>query len=680
MASVVDSAQLIAQGLTPAQAEGMAPTINKLLAQAPEAAWQALARDILTPALPFSLHLFLFTTLFPLWQTAPTSAPAWLPDPVTAAHTHLATFMREQQCASVAEFHQWTTTSYFDFLNLLLTKLNIRFQQPPTAMGDLSKGIEFPTWLPQAKLNIVESCFNAPATATAIIYPDSRQGITSLTYGELASLSNRIANGLVELNFKPGDAIAIALPMTMEAVVIYLGIIKMGGVVVAIADSFSSEEIATRLQIAVSVAVFTQETTKRDGKLLPLYSKIIAANAPQAIVLPGMQAASEPYRAGDLCWENFLSDNVTFAAHPCSAMDPCNILFSSGTTGIPKAIPWNHGTAIKAASDAYLHHDIQTSDILCWPTNLGWMMGPWLIFAGLINQAAIAVYDDTPASNTFAKFIQQAKVTMLGVVPTLVSAWRHHNHLDNVDWQQLKCFSSTGECSNAQDMLYLMSRAHYRPIIEYCGGTEIGGSYLSSTLIQKNYPGLFSTAVMGVEVLILDEQGQPADTGEIAIVPPALGLSTTLLNADHHEVYFANMPASPAHKLLRRHGDQAHRYANGYYRILGRADDTMNLSGIKISAVEIERSLTGLADIIETAAVAVAPPQSGPSRLIIFAVTTSGIADKKTMQAAMQARINQHLSPLFKIYDIVFLTELPKTASNKILRRLLRKQYQTPYA
>jgi acetyl-CoA synthetase len=672
----VNSAQLIAQGLPSAQAEAMTASINKILLLNPEAAWQALTRDMLTPALPFTLHLFLFTTLFPEWQSSPTSAPAWFPDPLQAAQTHLATFMCEQHCSSVGEFQQWSTHSYFDFLQAMLHKLKIKFHQPPAAMCDLTAGVEFPHWLPQAKLNIAENCFNAPATATAIIYPDASQGINTLTYAQLASLSNRIANGLVDLGLQPGNAIAIALPMTVEAVAIYLGIIKMGGVVVAIADSFSSEEIATRLQIANTVAVFTQQATQRDHKLLPLYPKIIAANAPRTIVLPGPQGPVETLRANDLSWDDFLSSNETFAAYSCSAMDACNILFSSGTTGIPKAIPWNHTTAIKAASDAFLHHDIQTTDILCWPTNLGWMMGPWLIFAGLINQACIAVYDDTPASHAFAKFIQQAQVTMLGVVPTLVSAWRHHDYLDNVDWRQLKCFSSTGECSNAEDMLYLMSRAHYRPVIEYCGGTEIGGSYLSSTLLQKNYPALFSTAVMGIEVLILDEQGQPADTGEIALVPPALGLSTQLLNANHHEVYFANMPQLPHYPLLRRHGDQAHRYPDGYYSVLGRADDTMNLSGIKISAVEIERTLAGLTNITETAAVAVSPPQGGPSRLIIFAVA-SGTPDKTTMLAAMQARINQHLSPLFKIHDLEFLTELPKTASNKILRRLLRKQYQT---
>jgi acetyl-CoA synthetase len=643
--------------------------------QDPEAAWNAISTKILTPALPFSIHLFLFTTLFPDWQTHPETGPAWIPDPLLVFKTHLATFMREQNIASVSEFQQWSTQPTFDFLRHMLDKLAIKFQQPPTAMCDLSKGVEFPNWLPQAKLNIVDSCFTAAPTSKALIYLNAQQELTTLSYGQLQSLTNRVANGLLAQGFKAGDAIAIALPMIMEAVPIYLGIIKMGAVVVAIADSFSSDEIATRLKIAGANAVFTQETLSRGARVLPLYAKVVAANALQIIVLPNLSATPIELRAQDVRWENFLSTNEYFTAHSSNPMDACNILFSSGTTGTPKAIPWNHTTAIKAASDAYLHQDIHADDILCWPTNLGWMMGPWLIFAALINQACIAVYADTPITHAFAEFIQQAKVTMLGVVPTLVAAWRHQNNLDNIDWQHIKCFSSTGEWSNASDMLYLMSRARYRPVIEYCGGTEIGGAYLTSTLLQKNYPALFSTPAMGVTVLILNEQGQLADNGEVALVPPALGLSTELMNANHHEVYFANMPSVVDYSILRRHGDQVQRLTNGYYCILGRADDTMNLSGIKISAVEIERCLVGLESITETAAVAINPPQHGPSHLVIFAATAD-TPDKNSIMAAMQVRINQQLSPLFKIYDVVFLTELPKTASNKILRRLLRKEYQ----
>ena len=352
-----------------------------------------------------------------------------------------------------------------------------------------------------------------------------------------------------------------------------------------------------------------------------------------------------------------------------------NILFSSGTTGDPKAIPWNHATAIKVASDAYLHQNIQAGDVLAWPTNLGWMMGPWLIFAALLNQATIALYTDTPNTREFGKFIQDAKVTMLGVVPTLVAAWRQSHCMEELDWQTIKVFSSTGECSNAEDMLYLMSLAGYKPIIEYCGGTEIGGSYITSTLLENNYPAIFTTPAMGLDLVLLDESGHFSDNGEVALIPPSIGLSTELLNADHHKIYFANMPKLANGKILRRHGDQVQRLPHGLYSVLGRADDSMNLGGIEISSAEIERSFAGLDGVIETAAIAIPPPDNGPSRLVIYVVSQHKLNQEKTKQA-MQIRINQHLNPLFKIYDLVFTQELPKTASNKIMRRILRKQYQ----
>src|SRR3990167_8623735 len=197
-------------------------------------------------------------------------------------------------------------------------------------------------------------------------------------------------------------------------------------------------------------------------------------------------------------------------------MSYCNILFSSGTTGDPKAIPWSHTTAIKAASDAYLHHNIQPEDVLAWPTNLGWMMGPWLIFAALINNATLALYPDAPHRRAFGQFIQDAKVTMLGVVPTLVANWRETHCMEGLDWNAIKLFSSTGECSNQDDMRYLMSLANNKPIIEYCGGTEIGGSYITSTVIEKNYPSLFTTPAMGIDFILLDDSGHPTDNGEVA--------------------------------------------------------------------------------------------------------------------------------------------------------------------
>ncbi len=244
--------------------------------------------------------------------------------------------------------------------------------------------------------------------------------------------------------------------------------------------------------------------------------------------------------------------------------------------------------------------------------------------------------------------------------------------MQGLDWHRIKCFSSTGECSNAEDMLYLMSLANYKPVIEYCGGTEVGGAYISSTLLQNNYPSVFTTPTMGLDFVILNEEGNLTDMGEVALIPPSIGLSLSLLNANHHETYFADMPKTPDGKILRRHGDQVKQLAEERYCILGRVDDTMNLGGIKVSSAEIERVLSGIEHILETAAVAVTLKDHGPSCLVIFASTKTDL-DKNAIKKIMQEKINMHLNPLFKIHDVVFVDELPKTASNKIMRRVLRK-------
>ncbi len=282
--------------------------------------------------------------------------------------------------------------------------------------------------------------------------------------------------------------------------------------------------------------------------------------------------------------------------------DTINLLFSSGTTGEPKAIPWTQITPIKCAADAHFHQNVQPGDVLVWPTNIGWMMGPWLIFASLLNRASMGLYYGTPAGGEFGTFVQNAGTTMLGVVPSLVRTWHGSGCMAGLDWSAVKVLSSTGECSNADDMRWLMSQAGGRPVIEYCGGTEIGGGYITGTVTRPCVPGTFNTPALGLDFLILDEQGHPAENGELFIVPPSIGLSVTLLNQDHHQVYFADTPRGPRGELLRRHGDRIEELPRGFWRGHGRADDTMNLGGIKVGSAEIERALQSVPHVTETAA------------------------------------------------------------------------------
>ena len=246
--------------------------------------------------------------------------------------------------------------------------------------------------------------------------------------------------------------------------------------------------------------------------------------------------------------------------------------------------------------------------------------------------------------------------------------------MEGIDWARIRAFSSSGECSNPADMRYLMNLAGGRPVIEYCGGTEIGGAYITGTVVQSCVPSMFTTPALGLDFVLLDENGRQSDKGEAFIDGPSIGLSTRLLNRDHDAVYFHGTPPGRSGMPLRRHGDELEASSGGY-RVIGRADDTMNLSGIKVGCAEIERVLNPLPGVQETAAIEVPPPEGGPSRLVIFLVPTSGNARPAAeWKPILQQVIRAQLNPLFHLHEVRLATSLPRTTSNKVMRRELRAQ------
>jgi acetyl-CoA synthetase len=267
---------------------------------------------------------------------------------------------------------------------------------------------------------------------------------------------------------------------------------------------------------------------------------------------------------------------------------------------------------------------------------------------------------------------------MLGVVPSIVRSWRANGATDGVDWSSIKVFSSTGEASNPTEMHWLMSRANYRPVIEYCGGTEIGGGYITGSVLQPQAAATFSTPAIGTGIYLLDESGSPATSGEVALCAPMMGSSEHLLNADHHQIYFSGMAKGPNGETLRRHGDQINSLGGGYFRAMGRVDDTMNLGGIKVSSAELERACGAVKGIKELAAVAVQPADGGPSELVIAVVLTADTEhDTDSLRASFQQQIRSTLNPLFKVNRVVLMASLPRTASNKVMRRVIRGSLST---
>ncbi|GFZ18245.1 acyl-activating enzyme 18 [Actinidia rufa] len=675
----------------------------------PRDLWRELtARRLLRPSHPHAVHQLVYYAVYADYDASSNGPPLyWFPSLYQAKYTNLGRIMETHGSKLLGASYKDPITSFSLFQkfavqhpevywSFILKELSIQFREPPKCILDTSdKSKHGGTWLAGSVLNIAECCIlptNYPSKqddSLAIVWRDEGcddSQVNQMTLKELREQVMLVASAL-DTVFSKGDTIAIDMPMTVTAVIIYLAIILAGFVVVSIADSFAPKEIATRLRVSGAKAIFTQDFIVRGGRKFPLYSRVVEAIPPKAIVIPvSGKDLDVRLRKQDLSWNDFLSSvnhlprllspHFSFSARPIYYSpvylpidSTTNILFSSGTTGDPKAIPWTQLSPIRCAADSWAHIDGQPGDVFCWPTNLGWVMGPILLYSSFLTGTTLALYHGSPLGRGFGKFVQDAGVTKLGTVPSLVKAWKSTNS-----------FASTGEASNVDDDLWLSSRAYYNPIIECCGGTELASSYIQGSLLQPQAFGAFSSASMATGFVILDENGLPypddqACVGEVGLFPLYMGAIDRLLNADHEEVYFKGMPMHKGMQL-RRHGDIIKRTVGGYIVVQGRADDTMNLGGIKTSSVEIER-VCDRADesVMETAAVSVAPVSGGPEQLAIFVVLKKGFHHERDKLKMLFSRaIQSSLNPLFKVSFVKIVPEFPRTASNKLLRRVLRDQ------
>ena len=604
----------------------------------------------------------------------------WMPDNRLLEEANISKCMRELSLDNYQQLFSWASSRRKDFWKYTISKLGIKFSVPYQSVLDTSVSFENPSWCKGASLNITDSCFQAPEENTALIEGTESGTIRKLTYLELVQQVNCFASGLLASGFGPGDRIILYLPFCVEAVVAFLGTIRAGITNVLVADSFTSAELEKRVSISEAKAIITVDEYLYNGKTIHTYEKVkqLSGNIPAILI---RNQKNTEIRQGDHVYEKIISKgNPLFDSYQTYPEYISSILFSSGTSSTPKAIPWTQLTPVKSASDAFYHHDIRPEDRITWTTGMGWMMAPWLIYAALINKATLVIYTGAATTEQYGEFVEKEKISILGTIPSVVKSWKRQDFHAKFDWESVRLFSSTGEPSNPEEYFYLMGLGRFQaPIIEYCGGTEIGGAYVTGTVLQPASPSVFTTPALGLDFMILKSAGKitpPGISGEVYILPPSVGLSQQLLNKDHHQEYYASVPPGPNKEKLRRHGDALMRIlAEGmiFYRSAGRTDDAMNLGGIKVSALEIEEQINTHPDIRESAAVAVSENGSGPESLYIF-VTADKDLDTDRMKEVLQQKISKNLNPLFRIKEIRQIKQLPKTASNKLIRKQLREE------
>lgn len=616
----------------------------------------------------------------------------WRPTAETIERSNLTRFMRRHAIDSWDELMARSTTDVAWFTDAVLEFLDIRFRVPYSQVVDLSDGIEWPRWCVGGRMNIIDNCVDKWAAGPdtrdhpALIWEGEEGATRTLTYGELAAEVNRCANGLRALGLGHGDAVGLFMPMTPEIAVALLAIAKIGGVILPLFSGYGAGAVATRLADAGAKALFTADGFYRRGVVVPLKPTAdeALAHAPvveHLIVLrrTGNDVTMQPGR--DHWWHELVMPQSPLAeTADTAAEDRLMIIYTSGTTGRPKGAVHTHcGFPVKAAQDVAFGMDTHPEDTIYWMTDMGWMMGPWLVFGATLLGATFLIYDgapDYPDVDRLWALAERHRLTQVGVSPTLIRALAPHGEepVRRHDLSSVRSFGSTGEPWNPDPWLWLFNVVGEgrRPIINYSGGTEISGGIVMGNPILPLKPAAFAAPCPGMAADVVDAEGHSIrnQVGELVIRAPWIGMTRGFWGDRQRylDTYWSRWPGVWAH------GDWAAVDEDGMWYILGRSDDTIKIAGKRLGPAEVESVLVAHPTVSEAAAVGVPDPMKG-SALVCFCVLAPGVAPSDALAAELRERVADELGKPLRPKEIVFVSDLPKTRNAKVMRRIIRSAW-----
>ena len=613
---------------------------------------------------------------------------AWEPSEYTIERSRLRRLMARMGVPRLPDLYAAVAADPEGYWRAVLDDLDLEWHRPFDRVWDLSRGKAWPQWFPGAGFNYVTSALERHARGTrrddvAVIWEGDDESVRTLSFGELDALTNRMANALASLGVGKGDRVGIFLPMLPETVAATLACGKLGALYVPLFSGYGEEAIVSRLADCEATVLITADGFERRGKRVPM--KDVADRALErlpdirhCLVIRRLDGACAWTGARDRWWHDLEAEaSSDFDAVATAADDPYMILYTSGTTGKPKgAVHIHAGFPIKAAHDLAYCFDLQDDDTLFWLTDLGWMMGPWLIAGGLTLGATIVLLEGTPdypGPDRLWTMVERHRITTLGLAPTVIRSLMPFGAdiVQARDRSSLRALGSTGETWNPDPWWWYFEVVGdgVCPIINYSGGTETSGGIVSGFTITPIKPCSFSGPVPGMVADIVDEDGQPIRTGvgELVLREPWVGMTNGMWKdpARYEETYWSRFPG------LWVHGDYAEIDADGFWYIRGRSDDTIKVAGKRIGPAEIESAAVAHDLVKEAAAIAI-PHETKGEAIVVFAIPVPGAAIEEGSADAVRRFIGDQLGAALRPERVVFVNDLPKTRNAKIMRRVIR--------
>ncbi|MDP9245905.1 MAG: AMP-binding protein [Chloroflexota bacterium] len=613
---------------------------------------------------------------------------AWSPTERYLDRSRLRRFANANGVNSYDALLRWATDDLERFWRAVDRDLDFVWTAPYAQAMDTSKGLPWTTWWRGGRMNYVGTALrdDRDPARIALIAEREAGGVDQRTYGELRADVARFAAGLRAIGVRKGDRVAVFLPMGIECVVAVLALGALGAIYTPIFSGYGAEAIAGRLRDCDASVLICADGFHRRGAVVTMKETADAAadGAPsvRTVIVAERLGREYPKRDRDVTWADVMGSSAapSVAWEDTSAEDPFLIIYTSGTTGRPKgAVHVHGGFPVKAAQDMAHCFDVQERDVVFWFTDIGWMMGPWLIAGGLMLGATIVLYDGTPDfpdPSRVWSMVERHRVTHLGISPTAIRGLMRAGEepVRAHDRSSLLVLGSTGEPWNPESWWwYFRAVGDARcPIINYSGGTEISGGIVGCSTWTDIQPGSFRGPIPGMAADVVDDRGRSVRgaVGELVIRAPWPGMTRGFWKDRERylSTYWSRFPD------LWVHGDWARVDDNGFWYILGRSDDTLKVAGKRVGPAEVESAAVANAAVGEAAAIGV-PDELKGEAIVVFAVARPGITVDAALERSVSDTIAEQLGKPLRPKAVRFIGQLPKTRNGKILRRLIRAAY-----
>jgi acetoacetyl-CoA synthetase len=618
------------------------------------------------------------------------TTPLWQPSKKNVEQTQLYQFMQKinqshsLSLSSYSALHQWSVThsehfwvDLWDYCQVIGSK----GEEPYLIDNDKMPGAQ---WFPSAKINFAENLLRFRDDRTALIFRNESNTRIEISYEELYARVTQFASGLKALNVKKGDVVAGLLPNLPDAVIAMLAATSLGAIWTSCSPDFGIQGVIDRFGQVKPKVLFTVSNYLYNGKVIDCRSKIEEIslqleNTEQIVFVPYLDEAPLPDNIPDACTLNHFLDQPkqTLTFEPMSFADPLYIMYSSGTTGVPKCIVHGiGGTLLQHLKEHRLHTDIRREDNLFYFTTCGWMMWNWLI-SGLASGCSVVLFDGSPfapSATTLWDMTEQEKISVFGTSAKYLSALEkagakpHETHqLDN-----LRAILSTGSPLSHESFEFV-----YRDIKQdlllasISGGTDIISCFALGCPSLPVYTGELQCLGLGMDVAIYNDKGQSItrEKGELVCQSPFPSMPIYFWNdADgekYRKAYFSQF------ENIWAHGDYGEITEHAGMIIHGRSDAVLNPGGVRIGTAEIYRQVERISSVIDS--VCIGQPWKDDTRVVLFVVLKDGVTLNEKLKADIKQTIRKHTTPRHVPSIIIQVNEIPRTISGKIVELAIRK-------